>query len=137
MPLFGRRRAERDAELEEHVSIGAVEAAQSDFTQRFKAWLGTVEQLQTESDARTFSNDLLHTVGVMPLPHFATGSPSRTQLIYLVSFARSYCETTLDHKTMEARTTEARTGQEGNDAQRANVAAYWESVQDYVMQTLG
>jgi hypothetical protein len=138
MALFGRRRVEQLAEKQQHATrLKALEAAQSDFTEKFRVWLEAVKEVQVDTGANALTDEILSRVGALPLPQ-DDGLLNRTQHVYLASFARSYCGSILEHQTDNAVVAESEAGNSGvNNLQRLRYAVgYWKSVEAYVAQAL-
>jgi hypothetical protein len=111
---------------------------ESDFIERFKAWLSAVERAQTELDADALTPDILSRAGAIPVPQAGAGLLNRTQQVYIWSYARSFTERMLENKTIEASAAAYRLEESGADATHARRAAdYWTSVAAQAAQSLG
>jgi hypothetical protein len=134
MPLFGRRKAvpQQQPPGQRPVSQQAIEDAQNDFSNRFKTWLESIAQAQTETDADALSDEIVDRVGGVPRPRTAE-TLTRMQVTYLISYAGTYATRMVEHRRIEAVVAAT----EAEHSQRLRAAAdYWETVQTYVARSL-
>lgn len=122
--FFNKRKVEQP----QTATVNATQAVESDFTERFTAWLGALERVQAELDADALTPDILSSAGAIPVPQTSAGLLNRTQQVYIWSYARSFTERMLENKRVEASAAAYRLEESGADATRARRAAdYWAS----------
>jgi hypothetical protein len=140
MPLFGKRRAEEQAEARRQAArLEALEAAQSSFNTRFQNWLDAAVKAQVDTGASALTEEILDHVGPLPRPQANGEILTDTQLYFLASYARSYCGSMLERRRVSAVVAAAEAEKSGSQKteQLKRIVEYHVSLQAHAAQILG